>query len=242
MTENKSGTLYCVGVGPGDPDLVTLKAARLLRETPLVFIPQQEESGKTQALEIIRDFLDASRQEFVYLQFPITRRSEVLEPAWDLATAQLVEKLAAGQSGVFPVLGDPLLFGTFNYVLDRLNAQHPEIKVEIVPGVTSIQAASAAAGVPLAEANERIAILPALYEENPAQILQMLQSYQTVVLLKVGGMLEKILPVLERESLLARAVYAERLGLSGQRVIKGRAIADLAGQKLPYFSLLILKK
>ncbi len=236
------GTLYCVGTGPGDPELLTLKAARLLQTTPVVFVPQQGESGRTQALDIVNSLVDDTRQRLIRLQFPMTRQAVELEAAWDIATARIVAELAHGQDAVLPVLGDPLLYGTFNYILERLQRDYRSVPVIVVPGITSIQAASAAAQQPLAEAHQRIAILPALYEVEPARFEQTLQEYDTVVLMKLGSKLAELLPSLIAHDRLNGAIYAERLGMTGQRIVQGPQIAGLAGETLPYFSLLIIRK
>lgn len=242
LIAKKSGKLYCVGIGPGDPELLTLKALRILQTRPVIFVPEQSGSGRRQAFEIVRPYLDEAHQRIIPLHFPMTRDQDQLESAWDIATVRVVMELAGGQEAVFPVLGDPLLFGTFNYILNRLNRNYPEIEVEIVPGVTSIQAATAAAGLPLAEGRERITILPALYEEDAAKLEQTLADYDSVVLLKVGGALGRLLPILKACNRLEKAVYVERVGFPDQRIVRGQAIENLLYGKLPYFSLLIIKR
>jgi precorrin-2/cobalt-factor-2 C20-methyltransferase len=236
------GTLYCIGTGPGDPELITLKAWRLLQAAPTICVPRNAASGNTQALDIVRQYVDESRQQIEFLDFPMVRDATKLAAAWDNAMQTVAKLLASGSDVVFPVLGDPLLYGTFNYLLERVAKFYPDIKVVVVPGITSIGAATATALLPLCEAEERVAILPALYQDDPAQLRQSLHEYDTVVLMKVGNTLERLLPLLEAEGRLEKAVYVERLGMSGERIVRGAAIAELRHTTLHYFSLLIIKK
>jgi precorrin-2/cobalt-factor-2 C20-methyltransferase len=242
-TQNpKWGTLYCIGTGPGDPELITLKAWRLLQAAPLICVPRNAASGNTQALEIVRQYVDENRQQIEFLDFPMVRDAAKLAAAWDSAMQTVAKLLAEGRDVVFPVLGDPLLYGTFNYLLERVAESYPAIKIVVVPGITSIGAATATALLPLCEAEERVAILPALYQDNPAQFRQSLHEYDTVVLMKVGSALERLLPLLEAEGRLEKAFFVERLGMSGERIVRGAEIAELRNSKLHYFSLLIVKK
>lgn len=236
------GTLYCIGTGPGDPELITLKALRILQTAPVILVPRNASSGHTQAFDIIQQYVDASRQQIVPLDFPMTRERVKLEAAWDAASEVIAKVLAEGSDAVFPVLGDPLLYGTFNYILERASRYFPQARIEVVPGVTSIQAATAASLVPLSEAGERIAILPAIYEASFEQLCQTFNEYDTVVLMKVGSALERLIPLLQSQDRLKSAVLVERLGLEGERIVKGEAIAGLQARQLHYFSLLIIKK
>lgn len=245
--KEKWGTFYCVGTGPGDPELLTLKGLRLLQSVPVVFVPRQTGSGRTRALEIVRQYLDETRQTLVPLDFPMVRaeseeNQQTLETAWDQATGLIGGILGTGLAGVFPVLGDPLLYGTFNYLLERLQARFPDIPLEVVPGITAMQAASALSLTPLAEGNEQVVISPVMYSSNPQEVGLLLEIFDTVVLLKAGGTLEKLLPLLEEKGYLEHSVYVEQAGMEGQRVIRGEAIQELRGQKLSYFSLLLIKK
>jgi precorrin-2/cobalt-factor-2 C20-methyltransferase len=236
------GTFYCIGTGPGDPELLTLKALRLLRTVQVVLIPHQGEGKNSQAYAIIQPFLDEARQTVIPVYFPMTRDKDWLSAAWDTALKEAVELLSKGQDVVFPVLGDPLLYGTFNYLQEGIRQHYPGVKVVIVPGITSVQAATATARLPLAESSERVAILPAIYEESLEEFKQAIAGYDTVVLMKVGGALDRLLPLLEAEGWLDKSVYVQRLGLDGEGVVRGAAIARLKGKALPYFSLLIIKK
>lgn len=241
-TAKKWGTLYCVGTGPGDPELLTLKALKILQRVEVVAVPRNAATGHQQAYEIVQNFLDESHQQIVPLDLPMVRDAAQVAAAWEKAIIVILEILESGRDIALPVLGDPLLYGSFNYLLKIWAERDIQARLEIVPGVTSIQATTAAALFPLCETNERVAILPALYADDLSEVETTLAEYDTIVLMKVGRALERLLPLLEKQNRLPHTIYAERLGMPGQRLLHGQEIAELRGQDLPYFSLLITKK
>ena len=136
------GRLYGVGVGPGDPELLTLKAQRVLGEVPIVCVPQSETSQDSFAYTIARQFIDTGRQRVMRISFP-TDDAEGAAQVWRSAAEQLAQELLQGQDVAFITEGDPMLYSTFAYVLEGIQSSHPSIPVEIVPGVSSVMAAAA---------------------------------------------------------------------------------------------------
>lgn len=158
----KSGKVVGVGVGPGDPDLLTVKAIRVLQDADVICAPTPTPTGHSLALDIIKQILERRRcaPEIVTLIFPMTRDEAELESAW-IENAERIAKYAQGGRLVaYVAIGDPSLYSTFTYVQTELNAKHPEIKVEIVPGVTSLSACVAKGGIPLASGEETLLITP----------------------------------------------------------------------------------
>jgi len=226
------GTLYGVGVGPGDPELITVKGLRLLRAAAVVFLPVREEGRESYAGTIAAEYLDATRQEIVLLVYPL-RRGERDRGRWDANADAIAARLRGGRLGVFLTEGDPLLYSTFIHALLPLRARHPELAVGVVPGVWSGSAAAAALGEPLVDADERLAVLPATYA-GP-ELGAVLRAYDTVVLLKPGADREALRRVIADAG--AQAVWVQRVGRPEQRISR-----DLAA--LPphdYFSLLIVR-
>jgi precorrin-2/cobalt-factor-2 C20-methyltransferase len=140
------------------------------------------------------------------------------------------------------LLGDPLLYGTFTYIWGELAACHPHIHIEIIPGITSFAAAAARGQFPLSATSDRVAILPASYETDITQLRRLLADYETVILLKVGPVLPRILEALEEMSLLDSTLYAERVGMPEERMALGSEIRSLHNQRRPYLSLLIVRR
>jgi precorrin-2/cobalt-factor-2 C20-methyltransferase len=233
-----SSRLYAVGVGPGDPELLTRKAERILRSVPVICAPTGAADAGSVALAIVEPFLDRSRQEVLTRVFPMKKDEAELLPFWEETAAEVARRVRAGQDVAFITIGDPLLYSTFLYLYRIFRDQYPEIRIEIVPGITSVGAAAAAAGVPLGISADRLAILPATYEE--AQLRQTLLDFDTVVLMKVSRVFDRVYRLLKELGLERSGVFVRRVGSSEEEVVTD--LASLVGRKLDYLSLLIVRK
>ncbi|HEY6008939.1 MAG TPA: precorrin-2 C(20)-methyltransferase [Geobacteraceae bacterium] len=230
--------IYAVGVGPGDPELITRKAERILRQVPVVCAPTGRGEASSYALSIVEGLLDRSRQEVLVQVFPMQRDQGALDPFWREAAAQVAGRVARGLDVAFITIGDPFLYSTFLYLYRIFREEYPEIEVEVVPGITSIGAAAAAAGVPLALTSDRIAILPATYEEE--KLLKTLIDFDTIVLMKVHRVFDRVFEMLKALGLADKGVFIRRVGSADEEVV--RDLASLVGRELDYLSLLIVKK
>ena len=231
------GRLYGVGVGPGDPELVTLKAQRVLQSVPLVCVPQADASADSFALSIARSFIDTDRQEI--LRFPFsTDDADAAADVWETAAATLAARLQQGQDAAFITEGDPMLFSTFSYVLESIKTNYPEIAVEIIPGVSSVMAAAARASVPLVTHGQRLAILPAVYGID--DLREAIANYDTIVLMKVNRVLLDALANLESLGLAGKGIYVRRATTDREQVVQD--LRQLTEEDLDYFSLLIIKR
>ncbi|MCW1967021.1 MAG: precorrin-2 C(20)-methyltransferase [Anaerolineae bacterium] len=254
--------LTAVGLGPGDPELITVKGAAALSRASLIFVPQSTSGERSIALGIAKHYLNP-RQRIISLPLPMTRNSAALNAAWRNAADTIaqafydcVEQLKQEQTtqndhaaisidAAYPLLGDPMLYGTFTYIWAALAEHYPDIQIKIIPGVTSFAVAAAMSQTPLAATSDRVAILPASYahdDDDGLKLRQALHDFDTVILMKAGPALPKILPVLHEMGLLATTVYAERLGLPEERLISNLVINPLPIVAAPYLSLLIVRK
>ena len=233
-----TGRVFAVGVGPGDPELLTRKAERVIREAAVIFAPSAAGDDASYALSIVEPFLDRERQEIVVRTFPMTRDQEILNPLRREAAREIAAHAGSGRDVAFITIGDPLLYSTFQPIFRILGEEYPHLAVEFVPGISSVSAAAAAAGVPLALADETVAILPATTDEE--KILQALISFDTVVLLKISRAFDRVYEMLKQLKLEFHAVFVRRVGSADEDVITD--LASLAGKKLDYLSLLIVKK
>ena len=231
------GCLYGVGVGPGDPELLTLKAKRILQSVPLICVPQAEMSSDSYALSIVQEFLDPETQEIMRVLFP-TNDEERAGEVWCRAAEVLSERLEQGQDAAFITEGDPMLFGTFSYVMESMRSNHPDLPVEVVPGVTSVTAAAASAQTPLVSHGQSLAVLPAAYGVEGLRTA--VANHDTVVLMKVNRALLKAMAELDDLGLEGKSIYVKRASTDGEEVV--RDLGKLAGEKLDYFSLLIIRK
>ncbi len=232
-----SGRLFGVGVGPGDPELLTLKAQRVLQQVPIVCVPQSETSQESYALNIVREFLDQAKQEILRISFP-TDDAEGAAGVWRNAAETMAERLHTGQDVAFITEGDPMLYSTFSYVLESIRSEHPEIPVEIIPGVSSVMAAAARASVPLVTHGQRLAILPAVYGID--DLREAISNYDTIVLMKVNRVLLDALVNLERLGLAGKGIYVRRATTEQEQVVSD--LSQLSAEDLDYFSLLIIRR
>jgi precorrin-2/cobalt-factor-2 C20-methyltransferase len=235
-----TATLTAVGLGPGDPELITLKGLRALQAADALFVPQSRDGDQSLALRIAEPWIDRARQTIVALPLPMTRDAGQLRPAWRAAAETIVAELGADRHGAYLLLGDPLLYGTFVYLWRELIAIQAPVAVRIVPGVTSFAAAAAAGGMPLAMSNERLIVVPASYETDAAALRQLLRDFETVVLMKAGSALPTIVAALEELDLLDHALYAERVGMAEEVIV--RDLRSLDPQRRPYLSLVIVRR
>lgn len=232
--------LTVVGLGPGDPELITVKGQRALAAAELVFAPRGRDSAASLALRIAQPWIDPARQQIVELALSMTRDPALLVPAWQQAAATIAAHLEGGQSGIYLLLGDPLLYGTWGYIQTVLERDHPQIAIEIVPGVTSFAAAAARAQSVLCAADERLAVVPAPAYASAEALRGLLEHAETLVLMKVGPVLPQVIEALDALSLLGQALYAEHVGLPQERIV--RDLRTLRGQTETYFSLVIVKR
>jgi precorrin-2/cobalt-factor-2 C20-methyltransferase len=222
-----SGTLFGLGIGPGDSELLTLKAARLLGEVPVLAWPAPLE-GDGMARSIAAAHIPPGRIEIpIRMGFTVDR--DGTEAAYDRAAAAIAGHLEAGRDVAVLCEGDPLFFGSFIYLLARLSPRFP---VEIVPGVSSVMAAAAALQTPLTAWDDGIAIIPATRSE--AEIEALVALADSVAIMKVGRHLPKVRRVLERLGLWEQARIIERVGLGDQRVHTPDQVSEL-----PYFSIIL---
>jgi len=231
------GKLYAVGVGPGDPELLTLKARRILSEVQVVAMPQNRD-GKSYAYSIASEWLDPRRQEILRLPFALSGSEENRRPYWETATKSLLDRLREGMDVAYITEGDPLLYSTFIPLLQMLQRQQPYLEIEIIPGISSVNSSAAKVAVPLARGTERVAILTAI--EGREEIQRAVQNFDTVVLLKFHSHLAEVRGVLTELGLEDRVWVVERCGTPEERIFYG--LKDLPAVGLSYFATMIIKK
>lgn len=230
--------VYAVGVGPGDPELLTRKAERILRSVDVICAPTGAAEAGSYALSIVEEFIDRGRQEVLVQVFPMLKDQRGLDPFWEEAADQVAKRVAQGKDVAFITIGDPFLYSTYLYIHKILQTKYPEIEIEVVPGISSILAASAASGLPLGLAAERIAILPATFENE--ELKRTLEEFDTVVLMKVSRVFDRVYQVLKELGREKGGVFVRRVGSQEEEVHYD--LEALIGQKLDYLSMLIVRK
>ncbi len=225
------GTLWGIGTGPGDPELLTRKAARLIAAAPCIAYPALPGTGSF-ARAIVETLIAPGTRE-IAIELPMTRARAPAQAAYDAGAARLAEVLQAGSDVALLCEGDPLFYGSFMYLQGRLAGRFP---VQVVPGVTSLTACAAAAALPLAARNGVVTILPGPLPD--AALAPRIAAADTVVLMKVGRHLPRLRALLGALGLAARATYVERASLPQAQVLPLAEAPDPA----PYFSTILVVK
>ncbi|WP_448192380.1 precorrin-2 C(20)-methyltransferase [Azospirillum sp. sgz301742] len=226
-----TGTLYGLGVGPGDPELVTLKALRILRAAPVIaYLAANEDESF--ARSIVASHLPGGQIE-IPIRIAMSADPTGGQAVYDRAAEELAEHLASGRDVAVPCEGDPFFYGSFQYLFTRLAERFP---VQVVPGVSSLTATAAAVPVPLVSRNDVLTVLPAPLE---ASVLRArLASTDAAVVMKLGRHFAKVRAVLDELDLTQRALYVERAGLPDQRVLPLAAVEP----PVPYFSMILVPR
>ena len=233
----KNGTLYGIGVGPGDPELITLKAINILRRVAVVFAAASTKNSHSLAEKIVSPHLKEG-VPVVPLGFPMTRDKKMLAGAWRENARKVVETLKKEEDAAFITLGDPMIYSTFGYIMRTIKETDPDIPIEIVPGITSYQAGAAAAGQSLVEAEESYAVISGALGSQ--KLKDIIDHTDSVVMLKVYHNYREILDTLNQLDLTAGSVLISRCGLDGEKILTD--VKKLRDTDPPYLSLLIIKK
>ncbi len=236
MTSVQVGTLYGIGVGPGDRELITLKGLRILKQVPVVAFPAGVGGKPGMAQLIVDEWLRSDRVQLA-LTFPYVRDEVILTQAWQTAAEQVWHYLRLGQDVAFVCEGDVSFYSTFTYLAEMLQQLHPECVVQTIPGVCSPMAAASALSIPLTVRSDRLAVIPALY--NVRELETILDWAEVVVLMKVSSVYPEVWKVLHRRQLLNHAYVVERATLPEQVIYED--LRDRPSLELPYFSLMIVK-
>lgn len=230
MNKNGNGKLYGVGVGPGDPELISLKAARLIGAADVVAYPAPE-GGESFARSIAQAHISADCVE-IEMAVPMKTERFPAQNVYDTGAKDIADHLRAGRDVVVLCEGDPFFYGSFMYLHDRL---HDEFEIEIVSGVSSLVACAGRLAQPLAGRNDVLTILPGPMESD--ELERRLAMGGSFVIIKVGRHLPRIRAILEKHGLLANAGYVERATLPTEKVMR---LADVDESCVPYFSMILI--
>ncbi|MEM7555080.1 MAG: precorrin-2 C(20)-methyltransferase [Cyanobacteria bacterium P01_A01_bin.84] len=230
------GTLYGISVGPGDPELITIKGLKLLQKSPVVAFPSGVNGKPGMAQQIISQWLD-SQQIQLSLEFPYVRDIEILQAAWESAARQVWQYLETGKNVVFACEGDISFFSTFTYLSQTLQKIYPQVQIELIPGVCSPMAAASLLKLPLTIRKEKLVILPAVY--SVSELETALDFADVVVLMKINSVYKQVWQVLQQRNLLHKSQVLEKVSLPDMRIYSD--LSDRFDLQLPYFSLLIVQ-
>lgn len=232
----RPGNLYGIGIGPGDPELLTLKAVRILKEVEVVFVPKSDSKEDSLALEIVRPLIKGKRT--VEKIFPMIKDAGRLRDFWLDAARAIKDELEQGRDVAFLTIGDPLTFSTYVYLLGCLREMIPEENIHTIPGITSFNAVASLANLSLAQRDEKIAIVPV--PDEVEELRPILGGFDTVILMKVARRLDRVINLLEEMHLAQHSLFASHVGMKGSCLT--RDISGLKGSGKGYMSVIIVKR
>ena len=235
---NDQGCLYGIGVGPGDPELLTIKAQRILQSVAVISFTQLDDGKESYALNVVRGVLKAAKPEFLAITIPSDDDTPVSPETWDDAAKRIAGHLHQGKDVAFITEGDPMLYSEFFQVLGAVKAVVPDLDVVVVPGVSSVMAAAASSGTPLVTHGQRLTILPSVYGID--DLRKAITNSDTTVLMEVNRDLLQALANLEKLGLTGKATYVRQASTARESVVED--ISQVSEEDLDYVSLLIIRR
>ena len=235
--------LFCVGCGPGDPELLTVRAANLIKSAEVIFAPTAKEGKPSIALSVVEKYVNESTKT-ISLVFPMVKDKESLKDYWKRNADEIAGAVRAGKKVVYLTVGDPALYSTWIYIHRHLKKSHKDIDIEIVPGVASMFAIAAKAGISLAEGEETVAIVPACYDMD--RVRRTAIACDTVIFLKDGRYFDSVIEILGESGFSDNADIAIAQDVSEKgEILELKKLSEIRGKKGPaekYFSIMVAKK
>lgn len=235
--------LFCVGCGPGDPELLTVRAVNLIKNAEVIFAPTAREGKPSIALSVVEQYIDRPTKT-VSLVFPMVKDRESLRDYWKRNADEIAGAVRSGKKVVYLTVGDPALYSTWIYIHRELKKSYSDIEVEIVPGVASMFAIAARAKISLAEGDETVAVVPACY--NMERVKKTANACDTVIFLKDGRYFDGVIEMLAQAGFPDNANIAIAQDVSEEgEILEMKRLSELRGKKGPtekYFSIMVAKK
>ncbi len=230
------GNFYGIGLGPGDPELLTIKAIHTIQNVDCIFVPKSDSKEDSLALEIVKDHVKGKR--VIKQVYPMTKDKSILNAAWLKAAEEIHAEITNGYDVAYLTLGDPMTFSTYIYLLRNLNTMLPDHAIHTIPGITSYNAAACMGNFSLLTGDERLAVIPV-----PGDIMELhplLEAFDTVVLMKVAKKLDDVILLLEEMKLTENALFASYIGQKDAYLTYD--LSSLKGSGRGYMSVLIVKR
>jgi precorrin-2/cobalt-factor-2 C20-methyltransferase len=235
--------LFCVGCGPGDPELLTIKALNLIKEADVIFVPTSKSDKPSIALSIVSQFINKTTK-IVNLVFPMVKDKNSLKEYWKKNTLEISEMVRTGKKTLYLTVGDPSLYSTWIYIHRELKNNHKDIEVEIIPGITSIFAFAAESKISLVEGDEHLSVVPACYDLD--KVKNTVKSSDTIVFLKDGRYFDNVIDMLSETGFSDESQIAIAQDVSTkENILEIKQLKDIKGKKQPsqtYFSIMVVKR
>ena len=236
--------LIGIGVGPGDPELLTLKAAKAIQDADIIMCPASNEDRPSIAFSVVSPLIDKSKnQEIVKLIFPMTKDQDVLKQTWKRNAKIMAQRVLSGKNVVYLTVGDPYLYSTWIYMHRDLKANYPEMNITVIPGIVSIFTFASKVGVSIAEGAEKVAIIPSCYDLS--SVKEIAKNSETMVFLKDGRYFDNVIRVLKESGFPDDSIFAigQDLG-TDKEIIRKLTLGQVNDSTLTtkYFSILVVKR
>jgi len=236
--------LIGIGVGPGDPELLTVKAVKAIQNADIIMCPASNEDRPSIALSVVSSLIDKSKnQEIVKLIFPMTKDKDVLEETWKRNAKIMAEKVLLGKNVVYLTVGDPYLYSTWIYMYKDLKENYPEMDISVIPGIVSIFTFASKVGISIAEGSEKVAIIPSCYDLS--SVKEIAKHTETMVFLKDGRYFDQVIKVLKESGFPDDSIFAigQDLGTENE-IIRKLTLGEVNDGTLTtkYFSILVVKR
>jgi precorrin-2/cobalt-factor-2 C20-methyltransferase len=236
--------LVGIGVGPGDPDLLTVKAVKAIHNADIIMCPASKEDRPSIALSVVSPLIDKSKnQEIVKLIFPMTKDKNILEETWKKNAKIMAEKVLLGKNVVYLTLGDPYLYSTWIYMHKDITENYPEMKISVIPGIVSMFTFASKVGISIAEGAEKVAIIPSCYDLS--SVKEIAKNSETMIFLKDGRYFDQVIDVLKESGFPDDSIFAigQDLG-TDHEIIKKLTLGEVNDNTLTtkYFSILVVKR
>ena len=236
--------LICVGCGPGDPELLTVKAVKAIQNADVIMCPTSKEGKPSIALSVVTSIIDKSKKkEIVNLVFPMTKNKDTLEKTWEKNSRILAEKVLSGKKVVYLTVGDPYLYSTWIYLHRELETKYPEIKITVIPGIVSIFTFASKVGISLAEGAEKVTIIPSCYDLS--QVKELAKNSDTMVFLKDGRYFEQVIELLKEAGFSDDSIFAIGQDLDTENeIVKKLTLGEVTKDTMTtkYFSIMVVKR
>jgi precorrin-2/cobalt-factor-2 C20-methyltransferase len=236
--------LIGIGVGPGDPELLTVKAVKAINNADIIMCPASNEDRPSIALSVVSSLIDKSRnQDIIKLIFPMTKDKDVLESTWKKNAKIMAETVLSGKNVVYLTVGDPYLYSTWIYMHKDLKENYPEMDITVIPGIVSMFTFASKVGVSIAEGAEKVAIIPSCYDLS--SVKEIAKHSETMVFLKDGRYFDKVIEVLKESGFPDDSIFAigQDLG-TDHEIIRKLTLGEVNDDTLTtkYFSILVVKR
>ena len=233
-----------IGVGPGDPDLLTVKAVNAIQNADTIMCPASAEDRPSIALSVVDSLIDKSKnQEIVKLIFPMTKDKDVLESHWKVNSKIMAEKVLSGKNVVYLTVGDPYLYSTWIYMHREISQNHPDMKITVIPGIVSMFTFASKVGISIAEGAEKVAIIPSCYDLS--SVKEIAKNSEVLVFLKDGRYFDQVIELVRESGFPDDSIFAigQDLG-TDKEIIRKLRLGDVNDDTLTtkYFSILVIKR